>query len=130
MNGIKPNAPSAPPTSSTPSAASGAAVTAGSLGDGYAAGTGGGIFSAMSGTELEAMLTANPKFAALIRLMEAAQQQKENAQELLNSTSGELDEKTMAIYTQANKMADQLIQTATNVQKSNNDIMDTLARNN
>lgn len=97
--------------------------------DGYSAGTDAPLFTASSGSELEAMLTANPKFAALLRIMEAAEQQKENAQQLLNSKSGDLDEKTMAIYTQANKAADQLITTATNVQKSNNDMIDTLTRN-
>lgn len=74
-------------------------------------------------------LMSNPRFAALIRIIEAAMQQKENAQHLLNSKSGDLDEKTMAIYTQANKAADQLITTASNIQKSNNDMMDTLTRN-
>ena len=61
--------------------------------------------------------------------MEAAMRLKDQAAATIQNAKGELDPKTMAIYTEANDQGDQLLTVASNVQQSNSEVLDVFAQN-
>lgn len=75
------------------------------------------------------ILAQSPSFQATLALLETGQRMKDQANELLYSSSGELDAKTMALYTEANEQGNQTITVASNAQESQHQTMNTLVRN-